>query len=98
MADDSWLSNHDIGYDLSLLGTNSENCRKLGVSIRISTATSNMWKGIHKTAFMREITEIDNEPDNYPDIHPSNITTGLPGELVPEVMADLTPNRQTLEL
>ncbi len=54
MADDVWMSNQDIGYDLNLLGTDYENGRKLGVSIRISTATTDMWKSIHKTALTGE--------------------------------------------
>ncbi len=91
MADDAQISNQDIGYDLNLLGTDSENGRKLGVSIRISIATTDIWIGIHKTVLTEEQTKIDSELDNHPDIHPSNPTTGLPGELISEVMADLTP-------
>ncbi len=91
VAIDAQGSNYDIGYNLNLLDTNFENSRKLGVNIRISIATTDMWKGIHKTIFTGEQTEIDNKPDNYPDIHPSNATTGLPEELVLEVMANLTP-------
>lgn len=54
MVDDTRMSNYGIGYNLNLLGTDSEDGRKLGVSIRISTATTDMWKGIHKTTLMEE--------------------------------------------
>ncbi len=100
MADNARMSNQDIGYNLNLLDTDSENGRKLGASIGISIATTDMWKSIHKTALTGEQTEIDSEPDNHPDIHLSYATTGLPGELVPEVMADLTSkptNPRTLD-
>ncbi len=101
MADNERMSNQDIGYDLNLLGTDSENGRKLGVSIGISTATTDMWKDIHKTALMGEQIEIDSKPDNHPDIYLSNTTTGLSRELIPEVMVDLTPepvNPRTLDI
>lgn len=54
MVDDTRMSNHGIGYNLNLLGTDSEDGRKLGVSIRISIATTNIWKDIHKTALTEE--------------------------------------------
>lgn len=101
MADDIWISNHGIGYDLSLLDKNSEYDRKLEVSIRISIAITNIWKGIYKTALTGEQIEIDNKSDNYLDIYPSNATTGLPKELVSEVMANLTlepANPRTLDI
>ncbi len=75
MADDVWISYHSIGYDLNLLGTNSENGRKLRVSIRIFIATINIWKDIHRIALMGDQTEIHNKPDNHLDIHPLNATT-----------------------
>ncbi len=101
VTDDAQMSNYGIGYDLNLLGTDSENGRKLGVNVGISTTTTNMWKGIHKTALTGEETEIDNKLDNYPEIHLSNTTIGLPEELVSEVMAYLTPkpaNSRTLDI
>lgn len=44
----------------------------INLSIGISTAITNMWKGIYKTELTGEQTEIDNKPDDYPVFHPSN--------------------------
>ncbi len=84
------MLNHGINFDLNFLSIDSENGRKLEVSIRISIAIINILKVIHKTALTGEQMEIDNKPDNHPDIYPSKTITGLLKELVTGVMTDLT--------
>lgn len=84
------MSYHNIDYDLNLFGTDSENSSKLEVSIEISTTTTDMKKGIHKTALTGKQMERNNEPDIYLDFHPLNATIGLPRELILKVIVDLT--------
>ncbi len=82
MADDVWMSNQDIDYDLNLLDKDFKNSRKLEVSIGIPITTIDMCNSIHKTAFIGKQTEIDSKLNNRPDIYPSNAITELLGKLV----------------
>lgn len=79
-----------ICYDLYLLYPGFRISQKHGISYEISTATTNIWKSIHKTALTGEQAREDNELDNHPDFaHPYIALTRLSEQLISTISIGL---------
>lgn len=82
VINDIGMTKRKICYDLDLLGTGSRHSHKLGVNIEISTATTNLWKSIHKKALIRKQAGIDIELGKSPGYnHSFNAMTRFLGQL-----------------
>lgn len=72
------MTNYEIFYDLNVLEPDSWISYELGIKIEISTATTDLWKDIHKKALIGDKEKVNKDLKNGTTYnHPSNVATNL---------------------